>query len=472
MLSGKIHTISVKMIYWLWNWFKISLFILRVGPFRALNRLKRYPWLRTLLKVNHLHWKLTQGRSGNYLKATSAVLSEVVSGVTLFLVETFKHEGDLVLHEDMIPPEILRAMGLRPFMAELLGILMPMIDPHAMEEYIDRCEAEGIPPDLCSLPKSTMGLSLAGHFPPVQAILASNLPCDGGMASYALLERIVNKPIYRLDIPYDFMSEQAADYFCGELENMISWLEKNTRGRMDWDLLQEICVGRNVMVEHEQDIWDMLRSKPAPMAGEPVWMSHLWSFNVHPGTPESVRLFRKIKKWTEQNLRRGIAALPQEKFRAILWNPPTIHCVDIFNWAERMYGISLIMDSMTYNRTPYIDTSSHQTMLRSLGQVIMQGPMARHTRGPAENYLSDIFFLHENFQLDMVWVAGHIGCKNTMALNSILREECRQRGIPLLIIEYDLTDPRVVSRQRIIDQINHFMESIMNADSPPAADIF
>jgi hypothetical protein len=45
----------------------------------------------------------------------------------------------------------------------------------------------------------------------------------------------------------------------------------------------------------------------------------------------------------------------------------------------------------------------------------------------------------------------------------LLREKCREHGLPLLIINYDLSDPRVVSKEGIIEQVNHFMENIMKA---------
>jgi hypothetical protein len=103
-------------------------------------------------------------------------------------------------------------------------------------------------------------------------------------------------------------------------------------------------------------------------------------------------------------------------------------------------------------------------MLRDLARVIMQGPMARHTRGPAENFFSDLFFFYEYFDLDMIWMAGHIGCKNTQALNGMFREKCRDRGIPLLIIDYDLSDTRIVPPAQIRRQVEHFMETVMTQD--------
>ena len=102
-------------------------------------------------------------------------------------------------------------------------------------------------------------------------------------------------------------------------------------------------------------------------------------------------------------------------------------------------------------------------MLRGLGQNMMEGPMARHTRGPAANYIEDIFYLVKCFDIDMLWVAGNVGCKNTAALNGMLREKCRENRLPVLIIDHDLSDPRTVSRENIMEQINRFMENTMQA---------
>jgi benzoyl-CoA reductase/2-hydroxyglutaryl-CoA dehydratase subunit BcrC/BadD/HgdB len=345
-----------------------------------------------------------------------------------------------------------------------MGILLPMLDPSAMEEYIDACENEGIPPDICSLPKSTMGMALRKQLPDVLAIVASNLPCDGGMTSYELIEREMKAPVYRLDVPFNFYNERASKYFTDDLRKMIAWLEEHTPGRMDWDRFREICERRNRMAELELEIWDMIRARPAPLAAEAVYLPHLWHFNITPGSERSLELYERLAAMCRKNLSQKKGAVGREKYRAVLWNPPFLHFLDIFNWVERTYGVALIIDSMTYNSLPLIDTSTPDTMLRDMGNVIMQGPMARHTRGPAENYLDDIFRIYRQFDLDMIWVAGHVGCKNTAALNGVLREMCREAGIPLLILDYDLSDPRIVTHEGMMTQVEHFMENVMKAE--------
>lgn len=459
----KIHSCTIDWYYRLLTWKKIIPYVLKRGIFQTLRDLHRYPWLRTMLKVNRLISMFGKNRPPRYQKATAILVSGVVTGLVNILEGLFLKPETAVIHEDMVPPEVFRAMGLSPYMAEMNGLLLPMIDPHVMEKYIDASESEGIPPDICSLPKSTMGLFLRGENPPAKVIITSNLPCDGGMNSYSVIEKKTNLPVFRLDVPQKFTDPRAVTYFVEEMKRMIHWLEEHTPGKMDWDRLRDICEQRNRMVEVELELWELLRVRPAPLASEAFWIVHLWYFNLFPGSPHSTKMIEQVVELGRQNLARGISAVKNETYRAMLWNPPLMHFIDVFNWAEQTYGVSLIMDSMSFNRLPMIDTRSNETMLEGLGRNIMNGPMARHTRGPSSNYLEDIFHLRKQFDLDMLWVAGHIGCKSTMALNGMLRETCREAGLPLLIIEYDLSDPRVVSKEGIMEQVDHFMENVMKA---------
>jgi len=462
---GVISQIQDQMVFYQTlckNYHNILKMPLRQGPLQTIHNLNKYPWLWHLAKVNRLLTLVTKGREGNYRKANAAVVEKIVPNLIHLLENLVKDTDRLVLHEDMVPPEILFAMGLKTWMAELLGILMPIVDSHSVEKYIDIAENAGIPPDVCSLPKSTMGIILNKEVPPVKAIVTSNSPCDGGMASYQLIKNKLDIPIFQLDVPYNFYNDRATEYFASELKRMIKWLEEHTPGKMDWDHLRAICEERNKMAAHELELWEAIRQRPAPLAAEAVYLSHLWCFNVTPGDPNGTALFKYLTELANENVKNNTPAVPNEKYRTVLWNPPMLHFIDLFSQAEQQYGLTLIIDSMSYNRQPFIDTRTRESMLKGLAHIIMTGPMARHTRGPAQNYFDDMFYLYTYFDLDMIFVAGHIGCKNTAALNGILREKCRKKRIPLLIIDYDLSDPRVVSHDGIMQQLDRFMENIMN----------
>jgi len=446
------------------NWATIAHLGASLGPRRLRVALRKHPWLRKLLLVNRLQDRLTQSRCGAYRQANAILVSSIADTLREMLEGVFLHPDLTVVHEDLVPPELLFGMGLRPWMAELLGIVLPMLDPRACEPYIDRAEIEGIPSDLCSLPKATLGIVLQGQMPAPRAVVSSNMPCDGGMAQYTIWERKLKAPLFQLDVPYDFYDERAVEYFAGELRRLVAWLQEHTPGRMDWDRLREVCDERNRAVEAQIELWDMLRVRPAPMAAEPIYLANMVYVVARPGMRRSTEVMRSMARLARENLEQGKGALPVEKHRVALWNPPTMMFLDLFAWAERTWGVSLLMDMITFHRHPFIDTRSEDTMLRDLARIVMQGPMARHTRGPADNFFRDLFHLVDHFGLDMIWMAANVGCKNTQALMGMLREKCRTQGVPLLVIDYDLLDARVESQEGIRSQVDRFMQTVMRQE--------
>ncbi len=459
--------LAVYLRYWALNYAAIVKFLMdfvfTFGPAGSVRTLLKNPWILTLQKVNALTRRFLPERTGRYHEAVCMTMHTITAGVVGLLREMLFHPDRLVINEDLVPPDIAHAMGLQCYQLEAMGIMLPLLDPEVCLKYIDEAENEGINPDSCSLPKTTMGMVLKGHLPKGIAMVSSNLPCDAGAASYTFFQRAYGVPVYRLDVPYHFHTERAVDLFVEDVKGMIAFLERHTPGRMDWDRFRLMCENRNRMQELELELWDMLRVRPAPLASEAVWMSHLWHFNVTPENTESTRHFERLVQLARENLEEHTPATPKERYRAVCWNPPFLHFPDIFNWAERTYGLTLLNDSMSYNHLGPIDTSTPESMLRGWSRVVMQGPMVRHTRGPAENYLDDIFRMVKQFDLDMVWVANHVGCKSGQAMNGILREKCREKNIPLLILDYDLSDPRIVSHDNMMRQVEHFMENVMKA---------
>lgn len=421
----------------------------------------RFPWLFHFLNLYKLY-QIMKTRKGVYREASIYILNEIAVLVATYILNMLQNQKTLVLAEDIIPPEIIRAMGLTPFSPEIIAIMLTIISPNAMEKYIDVCENSGIPADLCSLPKCAMGMALANELPKAKAIIASNLPCDAGMSSYTTIQKNMGVPTLRLDVPYHFKTDRAIDYFKEQLEEMVVFLEKHTAGRMDWNKLKEICEERNRTQETEKELWDLAKLKPAPIGSEIIYLSHLVLFNIFPGDKRCTDIYKKLIDYGKKSLNQPQgAAIENESYRILLWNPPMAHFPLSFSWAEEKYGAIMVMDSMTFNALETIDTATHDTLMRGLSTVIMQGPMSRHVRGPAENYFNDIFFIQKHFKIDILWVADNIGCKMSAGLNEILRSKCRENNIPMLIITYDLMDRRFAGPEDIMSHIDHFMETIM-----------
>jgi benzoyl-CoA reductase/2-hydroxyglutaryl-CoA dehydratase subunit BcrC/BadD/HgdB len=351
-------------------------------------------------------------------------------------------------------------MGLAPFVAEAIPIILPNFDDEKTEHFIDVCENAGYPGDICALPKTTIGMVLEEQLPPPKAIVTSNSPCDGGMASYAVMEEKYKVPVFRLDLPYNFTDQRGLDYYLGELKRMIAWLEEVYSVKMNYNRLREVCEEHNRMWQYTLDLWDLQRLSPAPIGGETLLFAHL-SYQTGGGTRATTRLMRDMLRIARRSIERDGGGIPNERHRAILWNPPPLVYPAMFPWMEKEYGAITVMDMLSYKKNQYIDTSSVESMMRDLARTLAFGPMAQHTRGPCENFFTDLFLMYESFNADMIIMAGHTGCKNTRALLGMFKELCRKRSIPLIIFDYDLSDTRPMPPSGIRKQISDFMENIM-----------
>ena len=55
----------------------------------------------------------------------------------------------------------------------------------------------------------------------------------------------------------------------------------------------------------------------------------------------------------------------------------------------------------------------------------------------------------------------HPGCQSICGMRGLLREECRRRGIPLLFLEFDYNDDRILSTGMMRSQIEEFFTTVM-----------
>ncbi|UCD85729.1 MAG: 2-hydroxyacyl-CoA dehydratase [Deltaproteobacteria bacterium] len=441
----------------------ISLFAgltLSIGPLNLRRYFRQYKWLARPNRQLDLMKEARKNRSREYWQGMFEVVYFLLRYLATVLKGATQEPEKLIWHEDLVPPEIIHAMGLVPFCVEAPGIILPELNAELTEYFIDVAENSGYPGDICSLPKSTIGLIMEDQFPPPRAIISSNSPCDGGMASYLPIEQKLNVPVFRLDLPYNFTQPKALEYYEQEVKSMIEFLERRTGKKLDYDRLKEVCEERNRAYEYTLDTWDMIKSRPAPIGSEVLFYSHL-CYPLYGGGRISTELMRNICDIARRIISRGGAAIPNEKYRVILWNPPPLIFPEIFIWMEYTYGAIMVMDMITYNRHPFIDTTSKESMLRDLATIMAYGPMARHTRGPVENFFGDLFRIYREFQADMIMMAAHIGCKNTRAVLRMFREYCRRDNIPLLVFDYDLSDTRITSPDGIKRQIADFMDNVM-----------
>jgi len=462
---GNIKDQWIDFKYWGMNWLSI-LGLVASNPCKVITSLFKYPVIYHLLKVNHLAKTLNVDRNGTALLLSEINLHYFTKGV-LRQLQTFVYGAqDSILENSMIPTEIYQAMDLKVICAELLGNLDTFCDHRSAAAYLDAIENNGLPSDTCSYTRISAGVFASGEMPRnVKAFVTNNLPCEGGLGSNVYYADNLDVPIYRLDSPYYFKKEDSLDAFVEDIRGMISFLEEHTGHRMNWNKLREVLERENRIDELELERWDMAASEIPALASENIWMQHWWHYNLEPGHPESLKWYNEQHEHIKKAYESKEPALKNLRYRTVMWNTPPLMFSGFWSWLERCWGIAMLNDMMTYGHFEdmFIDTNTNETMLKGLAGRWCSHTMSRHTRGAVEDFLPDIWQMVERFQADFFLVAGHIGCRSSVAMTGLMKEECRKRDIPICIFDYELLDSRVCSRQGIRDQINHFMFNVMKA---------
>jgi len=435
------------------------------GPIPVLKALLKYPWIYDLLKINATAKRVTLGISGTPMKA----LDNSIYHLTKFIVGQLKNAvfdpENTVVHDVMLPPLIVKAMHLNTLVPEaIMSVGVAMCDIHAAHSYMDYMVNHGLPADTCTFPKIATGAVVSGQFPSASCIISSNLPCDSGQSSYYAMQRKLNLPMYTVDIPYNFNEEEGIDAVKEDWYGAIKFLEKHTGHKMDWDRLKVLCENYNKKLELELEEREMLRTDRPPLAGAVIQRNHTVHMNVNGGSEEAVEAFQETYDLMKNAFKNGELAVKNLRYRAVLWNPTTMCYYNWMSWIEQVWGVAILADMETYGNEKFIDTSSNDAMMSSIAFLSNSGPMSRHTRGSQEHYIRDFNKMAQDYNADFVIVAAHMSCRNSQAMTGIIREECKKHNMPLCMIDYELFDNRIVSRQGIRDQISNFMRTVMHAE--------
>jgi hypothetical protein len=65
----------------------------------------------------------------------------------------------------------------------------------------------------------------------------------------------------------------------------------------------------------------------------------------------------------------------------------------------------------------------------------------------------------DNWNIDAVIIPALLECKHGQGTHGFARQACRERDMPLLLVEYSPMDPRPVSGDQVHTTIGEFLES-------------
>ncbi|MBU2489353.1 MAG: hypothetical protein KKA60_08175, partial [Proteobacteria bacterium] len=94
------------------HWARIALMAAKNGPGPMSRFAQGKDWMKQMARANVLLDMVTCTRSGDYRKANALAAVELVAGFGDLIGALATRPDRVVIHEDLIPPEILFAMDL------------------------------------------------------------------------------------------------------------------------------------------------------------------------------------------------------------------------------------------------------------------------------------------------------------------------------------------------------------------------
>jgi benzoyl-CoA reductase/2-hydroxyglutaryl-CoA dehydratase subunit BcrC/BadD/HgdB len=333
-------------------------------------------------------------------------------------------------YEFCLTPELFLAMDIVPFLGETHPGGMIRGNPEVCWEYVDVAEAAGVPPELCVL--------------------------DIG---YQMFEQLTDAPVLRLDAPVDD-SPEAHGYYAKELHKLVGFLEEQTGTRLDPDRLREVCEESNRATEAFIELYELRRVRPCPH-GAQLSNSAYGATLTAMGTPQLTRYLELLRDDAARAVEEGRGAVPDERHRVFWYYVQVGVDPEMYQWLEESFKVVVIMDVLfSYLREDPIDTHSVDSMLLGLARRGLETTMARVRvtgRKMTEQFLRD----YEALGADCVIFPAPAGCKHVWGWLSLLRETCRERGIPVCAFDLDFMDSRVRSVDSIRSTIEQFFTTVM-----------
>lgn len=356
-------------------------------------------------------------------------------------------------------PEVFLAMGLVPQQIENLIATSASFPELKLTEWVD-VSHQHVPDYLCVAHKGVLGAVVDSRLPKPDVIVGSSHPCDSSREGHSMMAMYFNVPYFSFDIPY-WEDDSCYDYVAAQVKELFRFLEDVTGNKLDIDKLREVIGYSNQAHKYILQIKDLRKAVPCPTGGADLLIDAGVNTTMV-GTPEAIEYFKnryeKAKEKVEKN--EGIAG--EEKLRIVYIYTPTFFNPGLLSWLANQYGAVVVQDLMDHRLYEPIEDLSFEGICRGLARKIVLLPMATHFRGPAKYFVDFAVTTCRDYKANAAIFTGGVACRSAWAMWKLVKDSLEdQLGIPMLSVECDVADPRVVTDEEMRMKMEDFIQTIL-----------
>ncbi len=363
--------------------------------------------------------------------------------------------------------ELLRACHVLPMFPEVTALQNAI--RHKSLPLILKAEQAGYSSDNCAYVKADIGLFLEGGMGPGTALpfptitVCNYVGCNVYVKWFEHLADISGSRLFMLDVPFartDAPSESDVRYVVAQLRELIAVCESVTGRKFDIDELREILALSARAQEGYARAKHLTKHHPAPFDSYFDSINMMGPINVLRGTLEAADFFDEAVAEFERLVAQGLGPLSEERVRTVIEGPPPYPYYKNFRNLFTRWGAVAVQS--TYSTVGGIwEFGFRHDPRRPLESIAEQMLRENLTNRSIVDRYAQIKRYVEEWEADALVIHSIKSCRLFSAGQGDMREYfIKELGVPTLLVESDLEDPRYYAEAQIKNRIDAFFEAL------------
>ncbi len=367
------------------------------------------------------------------------------------------------------PVELMLAFDLIPVYPEINALQLAV--KKVALPFIQKAEEIGYSMDNCAYVKADVGLFLGDRKTPFATIplpaliLCNYVGCNVYLQWFEHLAEYCDGTLYNLDIPFmrDPSGKPTAEdvtYVVRQLEEIIEVCEKITGKKLDYAKLKRIVALSGETGEIWSRIKALTKNVPSPFDSyfdSVTMMAPLYCLR---GTEGGLKFFETALKEMQEKVDMHQGPLPEERFRFVIEGPPPWPYLRTFRDLFAKWGAVAVASTYSTVGGLWEFGFKHDSNrpLESIASHMLEWNLTN--RNFLQRY-EQIRRYVEEWSADALVIHSVKSCRLFSAGQGDMREYfTKELGIPTLLVESDIEDPRYFSEAQMKNRIDAFFESL------------
>lgn len=347
------------------------------------------------------------------------------------------------------PFDLLNAMGVTSCFVEFIGAMLAATG--MADAYIDEAAHAGYAGDTCTYHRSVIGAMRMGLMPEPDFLIATSVPCTGGMAVMETIARHFKKDLFVLNVPQR-ETDESVNYLADQIRAMVSFVEDHTGRSLDPEKLQQAVDHTNEARALCEEAYFLARAVPSPADGR-VLSNFGVVMALLMGTGAGVEVARTYRDRFKEMVDSGQGGIADEKLR-ILWIQNRIQFKNpLIDILEATFGASVVCEELNDITWDPIDPAApFECMARRAISIPFNDDVNRR--------IAHLQKLARDYRIDGAINPCNWGCRQGTGARGLIAEGLKQIGVPVLNLEVDCIDSRNFALGQMQTRLEAFTEML------------